>query len=68
MEGDIERLEKAVFLIGMLCDEDERNAYWRSRTPGERLCYTEFLRRMKYGEAAHRPMVKVLEVVSMSDY
>ncbi|MBV9108688.1 MAG: hypothetical protein JO306_04745 [Gemmatimonadetes bacterium] len=60
-------MEKAILLIGMLCDEEEQRVYWLSRTPGERLAYTEFFRRMKYGEAAFRPMVKVLEIVSLDD-
>ncbi|MEW6249550.1 MAG: hypothetical protein AB1716_02805 [Planctomycetota bacterium] len=45
------RLDKRVFGIGTLDDRDEI-AYWRSRTPAERLEAVELLRQINYGEAA----------------
>ena len=39
-------------------------AYWRSRTPAERLAYMEYLRLINYGEAAVSGRIKkVIEIV-----
>ena len=41
-------------------------AYWRSRTPAERLAYMEYLRLINYGEAAVSGRLKrVFEVVQL---
>jgi len=57
------RLDKTAFSVARLEDEPDERAYWRSKTPEERLRAAEFLRRQLYGEAALHPMQKVFEVV-----
>ncbi|HEY0024308.1 MAG TPA: hypothetical protein VGB24_15435 [Longimicrobium sp.] len=39
-------------------------AYWRSRTPEERLAHLELLRRINYGERAAGRMERVLVIES----
>jgi hypothetical protein len=48
-------------------DGEEAKRYWRSRSPAERLCYAQYLRRIAYGPAADGPLERVLEVVSLDD-
>jgi hypothetical protein len=45
------RLDKRCHSFGTL-DDGEELAYWRGRTPAERLAAVELLRRITYGEAA----------------
>ena len=45
------RMDKRVCSFGTLDDADER-AFWRTRTPAERLAATELLRQINYGDLA----------------
>ncbi len=44
-------MDKTVWSFGTLNDGDE-NAYWRSRSPEERLEAVELLRQINYGDDA----------------
>jgi hypothetical protein len=46
-------------------DEDDR-AYWRSRSPAERMQHLEYLRRLNYGDLATGRLQRVLEIVQKS--
>ena len=60
-----DRLDRSVFRVGNLGDEDDR-AYWRSRTPEERLEALELLRQVVYGyDPATARIERVLEVIDL---
>jgi hypothetical protein len=46
-------------------DQDDR-AYWRSRSPAERMQHLEYLRRLNYGDLATGRLQRVLEIVQKS--
>jgi hypothetical protein len=58
------RVDRTAFSIVSSFEEAdaEDDAYWRSRTPAERLAHLELLRRINYGDAATGQMEKVLEI------
>ncbi|HEX5869883.1 MAG TPA: hypothetical protein VFY65_05700 [Longimicrobium sp.] len=60
-EPVVDRTTFAVFASFEEADAHD-DAYWRSRAPAERLAYLEYLRRMKYGDAATGRMEKVFEI------
>jgi hypothetical protein len=63
--GDVSefRLDKAAFSVGSLDDPDDTVAYWRSRTPQERMAALEMLRQVLYGyDPATARMERVLTV------
>jgi hypothetical protein len=43
------RLDRSALSVGSLDDPDDAVAYWRSRTPEERMAALEFLRQVLYG-------------------
>lgn len=57
------KLDKTVFSVTSRFDDDDEKAYWRSRTPHERLLHMEVLRRINYGDKATERLQKVLEIV-----
>jgi hypothetical protein len=65
MTPDEPRMDKTVLSMGTLDDDDAR-AYWRSRTPLERLEALEFLRQVMYGyDPVADRLQRVLEVVKL---
>ena len=62
---ELEGVDRARLSLVPYLDEDDERAFWRSRTPAERLRHVEMLRRINYGDRAVAPMDKVLELVPM---
>ena len=58
------RVDRTAFSVVSSFDEAdaEDDAYWRSRTPAERLAHLELLRRINYGDAATGRLQRVLEL------
>lgn len=58
------RVDRTAFsIVSSFEDADaEDAAYWRSRTPAERLAHLELLRRINYGDAAAGRLQPVLEI------
>jgi hypothetical protein len=59
------RIDRTAFSVVSSFEEAdaEDDAYWRSRTPAERLAHLELLRRINYGDAATGRIEKVMEVL-----
>ena len=62
---DYEKMDKTAFSVAKL-GQDDRDEFWRSRRPRERLEYLEFLRQTVHGPAATGSFQKVFEVVERS--
>jgi len=62
---DVDPREFGIELSEIPTDPQEARRYWLSRTPGERLAYAEYLRRLKYGPAALGRMERTLEIVDI---
>jgi hypothetical protein len=58
-------LDPSVFSVTTLAAQDDDGAYWRTRTPLERLVALEYLRRMAYGPAATARLQRVLSVAEL---
>lgn len=58
------RVDRTAFSVVSSFEEAdaEDDAYWRSRTPAERLAHLELLRRINYGDAATGRLQRVLEI------
>jgi hypothetical protein len=58
------RVDRTAFSVFSSFEEADAadDAYWRSRTPDERLAHLELLRRINYGDAATGRIEKVLEI------
>ena len=46
---DTIRMDKTAFSVGRLGDEGDEKAYWRSKSPEERLVAVELMRQILYG-------------------
>jgi hypothetical protein len=58
------RVDRKRMSVATLADPANDVAYWRSRSPAERLAYMEYLRLINYGEAAVSGRLKrVFEVI-----
>lgn len=65
MRDNEPRLDRDVFRVGTLDDDDARDV-WRARTPDERLAALEFLRQAMYGyDPVADRLQKVLEVAEL---
>ena len=62
-EPRIDRSAFSVFSSFAEADATDK-AYWRSRTPEERVRHIEFLRRVNYGDRASERLQRVLEIVT----
>jgi hypothetical protein len=62
-QGESDRIDRTAFSVVTSHDDEEERAYWRSRTPDERIRHMETLRRINYGAAAEGRLRRVLEVV-----
>ena len=59
------KMDKTAFSIGSLHDEPDEKAYWRSKTPRERLEAAEMMRQIVYGyNPDTERLQRVIEVVS----
>lgn len=56
------RLDRTAFSVVPLSQQGDDGAYWRTKTPEERMRALEYLRRMAYGDAATAPMQRVLSI------
>ena len=68
MGGMVEgqRVDRTAFRVDDLASESDERAYWRSRTPEERMEALELLRQIIYGyDPATCRLQRVLEVVDV---
>ena len=64
---DSVRLDRSAFRIDSLTDDSGEKAYWRSKTPTERLYALESMRQIIYGyDPATTRLQRVLEVAELS--
>jgi hypothetical protein len=56
------RLDRAAFAVASLADPDDTAAFWRTKSPLERLTALDYLRRMAYGPAAAARLQRVFEI------
>jgi hypothetical protein len=61
------RLDRSAFSVTSLTEQDDEGAYWKSRTPQERMAALEFLRRIAYGNAATGRLQRVLTVAELGE-
>jgi hypothetical protein len=60
------RLDRSVFEVASLDDEDPDKAYWQSKSPQERMEALELLRQIIYGyDPATTRLQRVLEVAEL---
>ena len=58
------RLDKSVVTVGAIDDTSERQEYWLSLLPAQRLAAMEEMRQINYGEhAATARLQRLLEIV-----
>jgi hypothetical protein len=61
-----QHVDRAAFRVDDLTSESDERAYWRSRTPDERMEALELLRQIIYGyDPATCRLQRVLEVVDV---
>lgn len=58
------KVDRNALTVASLNEEPDEKAYWRSRTPAERLQHIELLRRINYGTAATARLQRILEFAS----
>ena len=59
-------MDKTALGVGKLGDDSEERAYWKSKTPQERLEALEILRQIHYGyDPATERLQRVLEVARL---
>ena len=56
------KVDRTQFSVVSSFDDDDRTAYWHSRTPHERLRHLQTLREINYGDAASARLQRVFEV------
>ncbi len=61
------RLDRSAFSVVSLDDQDDDGAYWRDKTPQERMRALEYLRRMAYGHAATARVQRVPSVAQLGE-
>jgi hypothetical protein len=60
------RLDRRAFRVDSLSGESDEKAYWKAKTPLERLENLEFMRQIDYGyDPAAARLQRVLEVVEL---
>ena len=63
---DQARLDRSVFEVGTLDDEDPDKAYWQTKSPQERMEALELLRQIIYGyDPATTRLQRVLEIAEL---
>ena len=64
---DSVRLDRSAFRVDSLADDSDEKAYWKSKTPIERLYALESMRQIVYGyDPATTRLQRVFEVVELS--
>jgi hypothetical protein len=58
------RMDKTAFSVVSLAEADDDVAYWRTRTPQERLEALEVIRQTLYGYAGTAPRLRRLLIVA----
>jgi hypothetical protein len=56
-------VDRTALVVVSTFDDSEDKAYWKSRTPSERLEHLELLRQINYGDEAAGGLQRVLEIV-----
>jgi len=65
-DWDSVRLDRSAFRVDPLTDDSEERAYWKSKTPIERLYALEAMRQIVYGyDPATARLQRVFEVVEL---
>jgi hypothetical protein len=60
------RMDKTIFSVGSLGDASDDRAFWRSKSPDERLAALEFLRMVHYGyDPATTRLQRVLVITEL---
>jgi hypothetical protein len=60
------KLDRSAFSVGSISDPSDEIAYWRTRTPAERLIAVELYRQIMYGyDPVTTRIQKVLEIVKL---
>jgi len=63
---DSVRLDRSAFSVGSLSDAPDEKAYWRTKTPEERLEALELMRRIIYGyNPATVRLQRILEIAEL---
>jgi predicted Fe-S protein YdhL (DUF1289 family) len=63
---ELPSLDRSAFRVDSLSDESDERAYWKSKTPEERLEALEQLRQMIYGyDPATTRLQRVLEIAEL---
>lgn len=61
------RLDRSAFSIVSLDQQDDDGAYWRDKTPEQRMRAMEYLRRTAYGNPAAARLQRVLSVAELGE-
>jgi hypothetical protein len=60
------RLDRSAFQIASLDDESDERAYWRAKSPAERMEALELMRQIVYGyDPATTRLQRVLEIAEL---
>jgi hypothetical protein len=63
---DATRLDRSAFQIAALDEDAEERAYWRSKSPAERMEALELMRQIVYGyDPATTRLQRVLEIAEL---
>lgn len=60
-------MDRRTFDVRPLNSPDDEGAYWRSRSPAERMRALEYLRWRAYGDAVHARIQRVFSVVKLGE-
>ena len=64
---DLAGLDRSAFRVDSLTADSDERAYWRSKTPIERLEALEFLRKINFGyDPAVARLQRVLEIADLA--
>lgn len=67
MDIDSLRVDRSAFRVDSLSSDSGDRAYWKSRTPSERMEYLELLRQINYGyDPATARLQRVFEVAKLA--
>ena len=66
-EMDFARVDRTAFRVDSLSDESDEKAYWKSKSPLERLAALELMRQVIYGyDPATARLQRVFEVAKLT--
>ncbi len=62
------KMDKSVVTVGSLANPPDDAAFWRSKTPRERLAAMEFMRTVNYGyDATSARLQRVLRIIELGE-